>query len=106
MQSLMVLVLALAITIQSNCTCNWIVPSLQSTEVHNEAGQLLESIGRAEEVSFEFKVKDSLSEGIADMREYGIPNGGTGDRKCLQAKDKTSARKKPNFQLRRERSGL
>jgi len=69
MQSLMVLVLALAITIQSNCTCNWIVPSLQSTEVHNEAGQSLESIGRAEEVSFEFKVKDSLSEGIADMRE-------------------------------------
>jgi len=34
--------------------CNLIVPSLQSSEVHIEVGQSLESIGRVEEVSFEF----------------------------------------------------
>jgi len=37
--------------------------------VHIEAGKLLESMGRAEEVSLHFRAKDSLSEGIADMRE-------------------------------------
>jgi len=59
------------------------VPSLQSSEVHyevhNEARQSLESIGRAEEVSFEFGAKDSFGEGIADMRGLGIPNRGTCD---------------------------
>ena len=42
--------------------------SFQSSEVHIKAGQSVESIGRAEEVSFEFRVKDSLGEGTTDMR--------------------------------------
>ena len=45
-------------TIQYNC--NLILPSLQSSEVHIEARKLLESIDRAEEVSFQFRAKDSL----------------------------------------------
>jgi len=53
-------------------------------------GQSLEIIVRAEEVSFEFRAKDGLCEGIADMRAKGIPNGGTGDCKWLLAKDKTT----------------
>ena len=44
------------------------MPSLQSSEVHIEARQSLEYLGRAEEVSFEFRVKDSLGDGIADMK--------------------------------------
>jgi len=43
-------------------------PSLQSSEMHIEARQSLESIGRAQEVSFEFRAKYSLGEGIGDMR--------------------------------------
>ncbi len=43
--------------------CNLIVPSLQSSEVHIEAGKSLESIGRAEEVSLEFRAKDNFGEG-------------------------------------------
>jgi len=43
-------------------------PSLQSSEVHTEAGKPLESVGRAEEVSFELRAKYSLGEKIADMR--------------------------------------
>jgi len=43
-------------------SCNFILPSLQSLEMHNEAGQSSESVGRAEEVSFEFRVKDILGE--------------------------------------------
>ena len=35
---------------------------------------LLGSIGRAEEVSFEFRAKDCLGEGTADIRRYGIAN--------------------------------
>jgi len=43
------------------------VPSVQSSEVHIGAGQ---SLGfRAEEVNFEFRAKDSLSEGIVEMRD-------------------------------------
>ena len=49
--------------------------------MHSEAGKSLESIGRAEEVSYELKAKDSLGERIVDMRWYEIPNGGTGDSK-------------------------
>jgi len=36
--------------------------------VHTEAGKSLESTGRAEEVSFELRAKDSLVERIADTR--------------------------------------
>jgi len=38
--------------------------------VHIEAKKLLDSLGRAEEVSLQFRAKDkdSLSEGIAGMR--------------------------------------
>jgi len=49
--------------------------------VHIEARKSLESIGRAEEVSFELRAKDRLGERIADMTWKGIPNGGTGDSK-------------------------
>ena len=38
--------------------------------MHIEAVKSLESIGRAEELSLQFIAKDSLSEGIADMRAY------------------------------------
>ena len=47
--------------------------------MHFIAGKSLESIGRTEEVSLLFRAKDSLSEGIVDMRV--ILSGGTGDSK-------------------------
>ena len=53
-------------TIQYNC--NLIMPSLQSSEVHIEAGQLLRAINRLKEVSFKFRAKDSLAKRVANMR--------------------------------------
>ena len=52
--------------------CNLILPFLQSSEVQIEAGKSFKSIGRAEEVSLQFRARDSLSEGIADMSGSGI----------------------------------
>ena len=39
----------------------------KSSEVHTEARQPLRAIGRHEEVSFEFRAKDSLTKRVADM---------------------------------------
>lgn len=44
------------------------ITSLQSSDAHVEARQSLESIGRAGEVSFQFRAKYSLGEVIADTR--------------------------------------
>jgi len=75
-------------TIQYNC--NLIVPSLQSSEVHIESRQSLESIQVELKRRVLSLVWKSLGEGIADMR--GITNGGTDDRKWPLAIDKMHAR--------------
>ena len=68
------------------------MPSLKSSEVHNETRQSLGSIGSAEEVSFQFRAKDSLSEGFADMRgrEFQMEEPATVN--AFWAEDKTCAR--------------
>lgn len=48
--------------------CNLIMPPLQSSEVHFQSEQPLRAMGRVEEVSFQFRVKDSLAKRVANMR--------------------------------------
>ena len=60
--------------------------------MHLEAGKSLESIGRAEEVSFEFKAKDGFSEVIVDMKGVGNSKWKDRDSKSPPVKDKTRAR--------------
>lgn len=57
--------------------CTLIILSVQSLEMHIEAGQLLRVIGRLEAVSFQFGVKGSLGGRLVNMRRYRVPYGGT-----------------------------